>query len=129
MRSFKIVVNGNEYDVEVEEKKGSEGTIATSKKMSEPIKKVVEKTIEASPKEINEVVTDRNKVVAAPLPGSILELKVKVGDKVAKGEILLILEAMKMENEIRVPFDATIKEIRVKQGDSVNAGEVLVVLA
>ena len=130
MRRFKIVVNNNEYEVEVEERLEKSETGIEPKKISVPEKKIVEKAVEISKtKEIKEVTTSGNKTITAPLPGSILELKVKVGDKVEKGTILLILEAMKMENEIRAPFEATISEIRVKQGESVNVGEVLVILA
>ena len=130
MRRFKIVVNNNEYEVEVEERLEKSETGIEPKKISVPEKKIVEKAVEISKtKEITEVTTSGNETITAPLPGSILELKVKVGDKVEKGTILLILEAMKMENEIRAPFEATISEIRVKQGESVNVGEVLVILA
>ncbi len=130
MRRFKIVVNNNEYEVEVEERLEKSETGIEPKKISAPEKKIVEKAVEIpKTKEIKEVTTSGNKTITAPLPGSILELKVKVGDKVEKGTILLILEAMKMENEIRAPFEATISEIRVKQGESVNVGEVLVILA
>ena len=130
MRRFKIVVNNNEYEVEVEERLEKSETGTEPKKISVPEKKNVEKAVEIpKTKEIKEVTTSGNKTITAPLPGSILELKVKVGDKVEKGTILLILEAMKMENEIRAPFEATISEIRVKQGESVNVGEVLVILA
>jgi biotin carboxyl carrier protein len=63
------------------------------------------------------------------MPGTILEVKVQAGDRVAKGQILMILEAMKMENEILAPHDCTIAEVRAVKGASVNAGDPLVVLA
>jgi glutaconyl-CoA decarboxylase len=62
------------------------------------------------------------------MPGKILKVATSVGATVAAGELLLVLEAMKMENEILAPGAGTVKEIRVKDGDSVNSGDVLVVL-
>jgi biotin carboxyl carrier protein len=63
------------------------------------------------------------------MPGTILGVVVKVGDKVKRGDNLLILEAMKMENEIQAPADGEVLDIRVQQGTAVNAGDVLVVLS
>jgi biotin carboxyl carrier protein len=66
--------------------------------------------------------------VIAPMPGTIKEIIVKVGDAVKEDEELVILEAMKMENPIVAPSDGTVKEIKVKEGDKVNTSQVLVVL-
>ncbi|MBN2860253.1 MAG: biotin/lipoyl-binding protein [Sphaerochaetaceae bacterium] len=68
-------------------------------------------------------------LVKAPMPGLILRLNIAVGDSVKKDDVLLVMEAMKMENEIFAPEDGIVKEIRVKQGDQLQADEVLVVLA
>jgi len=65
-------------------------------------------------------------LVKAPMPGLIVSIKTEVGQKVAKGDILLILEAMKMENVIKSPTDATIKTIKVKQGENVEKNKVLI---
>jgi glutaconyl-CoA decarboxylase len=62
------------------------------------------------------------------MPGKVLKVAVSVGAQVNSGDVLLILEAMKMENEIQAPVSGTVKEVRVKDGDSVNTGDVLVVL-
>jgi biotin carboxyl carrier protein len=59
------------------------------------------------------------------MPGTILDVKVKVGDRVKSGDVLMILEAMKMENEIMAPRDATVAAVSVAQGDSVNSGDML----
>ena len=66
--------------------------------------------------------------VAAQIAGRILSIKVKVGDTVAKGDVLLLLEAMKMENEIKSPTDGIVKDIPVKEGDRVSEGQVLAVV-
>ena len=63
--------------------------------------------------------------VNAPMPGTILDIKVKAGAAVKAGDVVMILEAMKMENEISAPQDGTIASIDVRKGDTVNSGDVL----
>lgn len=64
--------------------------------------------------------------VSSPMPGKVVSVKVSVGDKVKKGDVLLIVEAMKMENEIHSPIDGTVSEVYVKEGDQVNPDECLI---
>jgi biotin carboxyl carrier protein len=64
--------------------------------------------------------------IKAPMPGLVIDMKVKAGDTVKTGDALLILEAMKMENIIKSPGDATIKNVKAKKGDSVEKGQVLI---
>jgi len=64
--------------------------------------------------------------IKAPMPGLVIDMKVKTGDTVKAGDALLILEAMKMENIIKSPGDATIKNVKAKKGDSVEKGQVLI---
>ena len=66
--------------------------------------------------------------VAAPMPGTVLKINVKVGDAVKAGQAVAVLEAMKMENEIAAPQDGTVASVNVSQGASVNTGDVLVTL-
>ncbi|MDO4349584.1 MAG: biotin/lipoyl-containing protein, partial [Eubacteriales bacterium] len=66
--------------------------------------------------------------VTAPMPGTVLDVKVSQGASVKKGDILLILEAMKMENEIMAPCDGTVKQVVVNKGASVNSGDALIVI-
>jgi pyruvate carboxylase subunit B len=66
--------------------------------------------------------------VTAPMPGTVIRLKVKVGDNVKAGDTVLIIEAMKMENEVHTPVSGEVKEIHVKEGDSVNPDEALVIV-
>jgi glutaconyl-CoA decarboxylase len=66
--------------------------------------------------------------IEAPMPGKVLDVKVAAGASVKSGDLVLLLEAMKMENEIFAPSAGTVKDIRVKSGDSVNTGDVLIVL-
>jgi biotin carboxyl carrier protein len=64
--------------------------------------------------------------IKAPMPGLVIDLKVKIGDTVKAGDPLLILEAMKMENILKSPGDGTIKTVKTKKGDSVEKGQVLI---
>lgn len=66
--------------------------------------------------------------INAPLPGKIVNIKVKIGDKVKANEILIILEAMKMENEIVAEIDGIVKEIKVKAGDIVNTDDEMIII-
>jgi glutaconyl-CoA decarboxylase len=74
------------------------------------------------------VVSVANGAVVAPMPGMIIEYRVKQGDAVKTGDVLLILEAMKMQNEISAERDGTVSSVPHKNGDQVDRGEVLLVL-
>ena len=67
-------------------------------------------------------------MISAPMPGTILSVAVKAGDSVKKGDVLAILEAMKMENEIMAPHDATVAAVQVNKGESVDTGAAIVSL-
>ena len=118
-KSFKVKVDGKEYVVEVEgveEKFGGERRKEkkTSIKEKEPYGKF-------------ESITTGEKSIFAPMPAKVIKVNCKAGESVRKGEILIILEAMKMENEIRSPTDGTIKEVRVEEGANVSHDETMIV--
>ena len=118
MREFIVRVNGEEFQVEVEEvRKGQKPTPISRS----PIVSVAEpektKSAPATPAENN---------VIAPMPGTILAIKFKVGDPVDAGADIIILEAMKLENLLTAPVSGTIKAIKTSVGASVNAGDTLV---
>ncbi|MGI6587616.1 MAG: biotin/lipoyl-containing protein [Peptococcia bacterium] len=130
MKKFRMKVNGKVYEVEVEEISDNSAAApqVAVEKVSEPgtgskVPAVpsVSKSAAAIPEEAE--------VITAPMPGKILSLKVEVGQQVSAGDLLLILEAMKMENEIFCGTEGTVKEIRVDEGTAVNPGDVLVVIA
>lgn len=75
---------------------------------------------------MSNVTTGKVNTIKAPMPGLIIDLKVKEGDMVQAGTSLLILEAMKMENLIKSPGEAVVKSVKVKKGDSVEKGQVLI---
>jgi len=129
MKKFLIKVNGNQYEVEVEEiRDGSAATEAVTYSAPEakPAPAASPAPVPAAaPKKDSTGAVGATKVTA-PMPGTILGVKVNPGDTVKKGQVLLILEAMKMENEIVAPVDGTIATVNVSKGTSVNAGDLLV---
>lgn len=124
MRKFLISINGKSYEVEVEEV-----TTPANPIVPDPIKivsPVVEKKEELK-SSIKEIPTGTT-LIKAPMPGTILDVNVSVGEAVSKGQILLILEAMKMENELLAPREGKIISIQIQKGSSVNPGDVLVTI-
>ena len=124
MRKFLIKVNGNQYEVEVEEVGVGGGTEQPAK--TTPAGPAAPAA--SAPAQASAAPAGAN-VVKAPMPGSILKVNVSAGDTVKKGQVLLILEAMKMENEIVSPADGKVASVNVQKGSSVNAGDVMVTLA
>lgn len=125
MKKFlKVTVNGNTYDVEVEEvKEGEKVEVQATKEVTPPTPTKEEKVEQPVAKKEGSI------KVAAPMPGNIWKIKTSVGAKVEKHEVLLILEAMKMENEIVAPVAGTVTNILVKEGDAVEPGKIMVELA
>lgn len=123
MRKFIINVNGNSYEVEVEEVGGA----STSAPVSAPAAAPAEAAPAAKPAAAPSGAAGKTSV-SAPMPGNVLKINVNVGDKVASGQTVAILEAMKMENEIASPADGVVASINVSQGDSVNTGDILITL-
>ena len=113
MKVYKIKVNGKSYRVELE---------AIEQVDSAPLEE--QKKVE-SKKIIN---NDGLKEVPSPIQGQVTNIKVKVGDKVRKGDVLLIIEAMKLENEVVSPFEGQIAEILVTKGQNVKAKETIITI-
>ena len=125
MRKFNITVNGVAYEVEVEEVAAGEASAPAAAAPKAAPKAAAPAAKPAAPKAVP--VANGTKV-NAPMPGTILDVKVAQGQAVKKGDVLLILEAMKMENEILAPQDGTVAQVTVSKGASVNSGDPLVVL-
>jgi glutaconyl-CoA decarboxylase len=131
MRKFRINVNGKAYDVEVEDiKDGAASAPAVPAPKAAPATAPAPTPV-AAPKAASAApvsVPAGAATVVSPMPGTILSINVKAGDAVKKGQVLCILEAMKMENEIMSGVDGKISSVAVSQGDSVNTGQVLFVI-
>ncbi len=121
MKNYTITVNGNVYDVTVEEGGAGSSAASTAPRAAAP-KAAAPK---AAPKPAAPAGATGAVKVNAPMPGKILSVKASAGQAVKKGDVIMILEAMKMENEIVAPQDGTIAGINVSAGDSVEAGAVL----
>ncbi len=125
MRKFNITVNGVAYEVEVEEV-GAQGAAPAAPAKAAPA--APKAAAPAAPKAAPKAPVAAGAQVNAPMPGTILDVKVQQGQAVKKGDVLMVLEAMKMENEIMCPQDGTVAQINVTKGASVNSGDVLCVL-
>jgi biotin carboxyl carrier protein len=114
MKIYKIKVNKKTYIVELE---------SVEEKASTTTPTVETKTEKAAPK-----ATGEGQQVLSPIQGNIVDVRVKVGDRVEKGDVLLIIEAMKLENEVPSAFEGEVAEILVTKGQTVSAKEVLLVI-
>ena len=122
MKKYSVKVNGTVYEVEVEEISGS----APVESKSEP-SPAAAPAVAPVPEKKAEVPAG-GVAVKAPMPGTILRMNVKVGDKIEKNSLVCILEAMKMENEIFAPEAGTVTAINAAQGSTVGAGDAIVTL-
>ena len=118
MKKYNITVNGTTYEVIVEEADSA----STPVSYAAPAPVAAPKA--AAPKAAASVGAGAVKVTS-PMPGTILAVKVSAGQTVKKGDVICVLEAMKMENDIPAPQDGVIASIDVQKGASVNAGDVL----
>ena len=108
MKKYNVKVNGNLYEIEIEEIDAASAAQSTPK---------------ASP--VQNSAPANGEKVTAPMPGNILSVKVSNGQSVKKGDLLMVLEAMKMENEIMAPCDGKIASLSVQKGSTVNSGDLL----
>ena len=119
MKHFNITVNGTAYDVHVEElAAGAAPTAVPAAPAAAPV------AAPAAPAAAAE-----GTAVESPMPGTILNVNVNAGATVKAGDVLVVLEAMKMENEIKAAADGTVTAVHVRKGDSVESGSPLVTIA
>ena len=121
-KNYTITVNGNVYDVTVEEGASTGAVSAPAAPKAAP------KAAAAPAAKPAATGTAGSVKINAPMPGKIVDVKVKVGDAVKKGQTVLVLEAMKMENDIVAPEDGTVASINAAVGSAVEAGETIATL-
>ncbi len=132
IKKFNVTVNGTAYQVEVEEIKDSASSVqAPVSAPSTPAAPVSSTPAPAAPAASAPAPVAPGAgetVLSAPMPGTILNVAVSVGDQVKAGQLAVILEAMKMENELAIPVDGVVKAVHVTRGASVNTADILVVV-
>lgn len=145
-KKYKITINGREYEVVVEELEGLVGAnysqnfapLSQVSPAQVPMQQAVPAPMPApqAPAQSKPAPAPKpspapsagGTVVSAPMPGKILKVLVQPGAQVKNGQNIMVLEAMKMENEILAPSDGVVREVKVKEGDNVNTGDTLVVI-
>lgn len=125
LKKYRVTVNGQSYDVTVEEQGGAASPLASA-----PVSAPSQARAPAAASAPSAPVTaGGNSSIKAPMPGTVLSIRASAGQAVKKGEVILVLEAMKMENEISAPMDGTISKIHVQAGSTVNTGDPMVDLS
>lgn len=124
MKKYRVNVNGTNYEIAIEEITGAEAQATpAAQQAAAPAPQTV--VPEAAPA----AAPAGGESVNSPMPGTILAVNVKAGDEVKTGQILMILEAMKMENEIVSPVDGKVTAVTVNQGAAVETGTLLCTIA
>lgn len=135
IKKYRISVDGKSYEVEVEDiASGISSNVRTAQAAAPAAPSVETPAAQPAPqdsaaKPISAPADIKGEILRAPMPGTILSVAASVGQAVKRGDILLVLEAMKMENEIVAHIDGTISGIYVQKGSTVNAGDTLVAFA
>ena len=129
---YKVTLNGRTYEVEVEAGKAMlldeyEAIAPAAAPAAAPVAAAPVAAAPAAPA-AGGVTVSGGESVSAPMPGNILKVNVSVGQKVKAGDVLVVLEAMKMENEIMAPCDGTVSAVPVSKGSTVNTGDLLVAI-
>ena len=135
MKKFKVTVNGKAYEVEVEEMGGAPAAAPAPQAAAAPAQAAPAAPAAPAPAPaatpapaVGGPIPEGAITVKAPMPGKISALKAEAGKAVKRGDIILVLEAMKMQNDITATADGTLHEIRVNPGDNLKNGDVLAVI-
>ena len=137
MKKFNVRVNGKAYAVEVEEVGAGQGGFTYQPVQQAPIQQAVQAApVQAAPVQQapkaqapKAAPVSGGELMSAPMPGTILDILVTEGQTVKKGEIILILEAMKMENEIAAATDGVVSKIYTSKSSTVSAGDPMLTIA
>ena len=117
MKKYRVTVNGTAYEIELEELTGAAPAPAAAAAAPAPAPAAAPAAAPAGGEQ-----------VTSPMPGTILSINVAAGDTVKRGQVLMILEAMKMENEIMCPCDGKVASVNTSKGSSVESGTLLCVI-
>lgn len=134
MKRYKVNVNGTAYEIEIEElssaqiKAASTHPTQATATASTPAPTAQDTAPSPAPSSAASTVSGGGEQVVSPMPGTILSIDIKEGQAVKAGDVLMILEAMKMENEIMCPRDGTVISINTTKGASVESGTLLCVI-
>lgn len=138
MKKFNVTVNGKTYAVEVEEVGAGQGGFTYQPVQQAPVQQAVQPAVAPAPAptpapapapKAAAPVSGEGELMQAPMPGTILDILVTEGQTVKKGDIVIILEAMKMENEIASPADGVVSKIYTSKSATVNAGDPMLTIA
>ena len=128
-KQYTVTVNGTAYEVTVESVSGGRMASApVARTASAPVARAAAPAAAPAAPKAAPAASGSGETVSSPMPGTILDVKVAAGQAVKSGDILFILEAMKMENEIFAPCDGTVSSVAVSKGAAVNPGDVLCVI-
>ncbi len=120
MKNYKVNVNGTEYKVSIE--------LISETEAAAPVAAPATPAAPAAPAAVTSSAPAGGEKVNAPMPGTILSVNVAVGDTVSKGQVIAVLEAMKMENEIMAPVDGKVTFVGVSKGATVESGSAICVI-
>lgn|SRR5574344_145497 len=142
MKNYKFKINGNSYSVDINNVEGQtielelNGTpykIEVDKEIKQPktpklVRAAQVPSTDSTPNTVKTTTGSKIGTIKTPLPGTILDVYVNVGDRVKTGQKLALLEAMKMENQIDSDLDGVVKEVKVRKGDIIMEGDVLITI-
>ncbi len=141
MKSYKLNINGSKYSVDIKEVEGQEISLEVNgTPYTVTVDREMKQTKAAAPKVVSKAATQatagvvppaakaKSATVNSPLPGTVLKIFVKEGDKVTAGQKVVLLEAMKMENNIETDYAGTVTSVKVSEGDSILEGDVLITI-
>lgn len=137
LKRYNVTVNGVQYQVEVEEVNGEFASTPVVQNQTPQVTTQAQTTaqvpVESQPVEVKEeakkqVLAAEGEKIECPMPGTILSVNVSEGKEIKEGEVMFVLEAMKMENEIMAPRDGKIVQVGVSKGAAVNTGDLLAVI-
>lgn len=133
MAEYRYRINGHTYNIEIGAENGGTIEVSVNGKVYTVERQEISTTADMAPKSIpvpkTSALDANTAAVTAPLPGTIISIKVKPGDKVTANQTVAVLEAMKMENEIEAGYAGTVSEVKVAERDTVLEGAVLITIS